>query len=257
MEQENTQDLPTIASKGETIGGGTSGIVELVPDGHVVKSPWPGPGEASCRRDITLEAKVYERLQAHLGTHKRFVQLISFDAIACTLTMEYMKNGTLRRYLEEQGDTVTHAQRCEWILAAAEGLALLHSINVIHCDFSTWNMLLDENLELKIVDFGCSSMDGAASSGVGGVRSYPAPIDHSTTAKHDIFALGSTIYEILTGNPPYHDLSSGRVVDLFGERKIPDLTDVPMKSVIEACWLDKSLSASDIHTKIVESLNLD
>lgn len=246
------QDIPSRDSKGKFLAGGISGIVELQEDGFVVKSPWPGDEESECQQDLRLEAEVYRRLDARLGNHDCFLKA-SFDASTYTLKLDYMRNGTLRDYLRQHIE-ISNEQRYQWALAAAEGLHILHSIGVVHCDFTPKNMLLDDQLKLKIIDFGCSSVDGARSSGGGDARSYPDPEPGRRTwqAQHDIFALGSTIYEISTGTRPYHDISSKKVKALVKQRVMPGLDNVYMADVIRACWMEGSEDVKAIHDMILE-----
>ena len=151
------------------------GMVWLLDNGHVAKSPWPGERAKESQADLRLEAEVHLRLQTRLGEADytgRFVQLISCDPSDSTLTMKYMENGTLRDYLRAQTQ-IDRSQRHCWILAMAEGLEMLHAHRIIHCDFTPANMLLNRSLGLKIIDFGCSSMDGSMSTGAAGVRFRP------------------------------------------------------------------------------------
>lgn len=161
-------------AKGEYIDGGVSGVVELLPNGYVVKSPWNGWWEEEeCREDMAREARCIPKAPRLFGAHKRFIKFISYDQADYSITMEYMVNGTLRTYIEAYDDLISQEQRHQWVLAMAEGMDMLHSANIVHCDFSPRNMLLDENLELKVADFGCVSMDGSKSSAGGSVRFYP------------------------------------------------------------------------------------
>ncbi|KAL5331831.1 hypothetical protein ACEPPN_001369 [Leptodophora sp. 'Broadleaf-Isolate-01'] len=92
-----------IESKGETISGGAPGLVERLPSGDVVKSPWPGSRAADCRRDMRTENQIYKRL----GPHPRLVRMINWDPDECSLTMEYMSNGCLQDYLLAHNDKIS------------------------------------------------------------------------------------------------------------------------------------------------------
>lgn len=129
---------------------GVTGIVELLATDEVIKSARPGEDEALCRKEMCIEAEVYRRLRGKFGLHERFLQCTAFDDAAATLTLEYMPKGSLRNYLLLPDTNIEYEQRYEWTLAAAEALALLHSIAVVHCDFSPKNMLLDSSLGLKV-----------------------------------------------------------------------------------------------------------
>lgn len=107
--------------------------------------------------------------------------------------------------------TITLPERLQWACDAAEGLHLLHSHGIIHSDLKPENLLLDSNSRLKIIDFSGSSFDGIVGSAIESSRFFlPRPWEEPPTVRTDIFALGSTIYEIVTGRQPYEDLSGRR-----------------------------------------------
>lgn len=91
-----------------------------------------------------------------------------------------------------------------WAKQAAEGLAALHSIGVVHCDISPRNFLLDLDLNLRISDFGGASLSGSEPSAVAQTRFRHPQFDWDAppTYGDDIFSLGSLIYFIMTGSYP-------------------------------------------------------
>ncbi|KAF2211868.1 hypothetical protein CERZMDRAFT_42262, partial [Cercospora zeae-maydis SCOH1-5] len=156
------------------------------------------------------------------------------------LIIDYIENGTLRDYLRAYKHISRSQLHC-WILAMAEGLEMLHIHNILHCDFTPANMLLNSSLGLKIADFGCSTINGTTSSGAAGVRFRPCQDWRKLPAKDDdLFALGSSIYEVLTGKPPFEDISSDQVHRLHELRQFADLTGLNMADIIRDCWLRKA-----------------
>ncbi|TKA77642.1 hypothetical protein B0A55_04625 [Friedmanniomyces simplex] len=176
MVDDGYENIPVQIPKGELLGCGISAIVELLPNGNVVKSPWNGEEAEECRQDLSREAAIYAKIYKAFGEHDRFVRFIAFNEESSEVILQYMPNGTLRDYLHSHGDCISHPQRLRWVSAAAEALEALHSIEVIHCDFSPKNLLLDADLTLKVADFGCSAIVGQPSSGMGSCRFYP-PLD--------------------------------------------------------------------------------
>ncbi|KXS93317.1 hypothetical protein AC579_8459 [Pseudocercospora musae] len=243
---------------GEMIGSGVSGIIELLPNGKVLKSPWPGEQALQCKKDILLESEVYRRLQDRGVFLERFVKFVEFDAVANTITLEHMPAGTLRDHLEIRNQETTVAQRFAWALQASQALEALHSVGVAHCDFCTKNILLSDGLELKVIDFGCSSIDGKLPSGGGQPHFYPQGL-HSSLRRdeYDVFALGSTIYEIFTGKRPYHDLSSQEAQAKLSQQELPDLTSIPVKRVIEGCWALGSRNAANVRAELEEMISAE
>lgn len=254
-------------SKGKYLAGGVSGIVKLLPNGYVIKSPWNGHWEEKeCQEDMARKASVYQRLSEYFGQHERFIKVISYDKQEYAITMERMLNGTLRDYLKANSNQISRTQRHHWILALAEGMQMLHAANIIHCDFSPRNMLLDEALVLKVADFGCVSIDGCKSTAGGSMRFYHPRVRSREKFEFsdDLFALGSSIYEVLTGKPPYADLETRPVYadlefrpiqDLYRLQQFPDLADVGMRDIILDCWLYRAQSAGVVYQRISEKVS--
>ena len=217
-----------------------------VPSGHVLKSPYPGSDDYARHlslRDILREFQIYQRLPPH----DRLLQMIKYSSEE-GIVLEHMPNGNLREYLQShQADEITVVQRLQWACDAAEGLQLLHSHGIIHCDFKPENFLLDSRLRLRIIDFSGSSLDGKWASAFEGVRfCLPRACDDYPTVVTDLFALGSSIYEIMTGNQPYKDRADDEVEALFKQCDFPSTDEIPCEEMIQGCWQSKFKSAEEI-----------
>jgi serine/threonine protein kinase len=214
-------DLIVIHPKGEFVAAGTTSFVERLPSGDIIKTSWAGDvREEDCRSEIAVEARIYERL----GKHPRLVELKGWDLKAYTLMLEYMPNGTLEAYVKSHHGQISMAQRLQWIAQAAEGLQLLHSAGVIHCDVGPHNLLLDADMSLRIADFSGSSLDGSRVMVCPRTR-YAAPDPDWKPGKpprveEDLFALGSTIFYITMGKAPFDGLPDEEVEKKYlkGER---------------------------------------
>ncbi|CAF3454599.1 serine threonine protein kinase [Fusarium langsethiae] len=242
----DANDAIILRPKGEFIAGGTTSIVERLPSGDVIKTPWRGGvRENDCQKEILVEAKIYQKL----GDHPRLVKMKHWDANAFTLTLEYMPNGTLKEYTKSHAKEISLAQKRRWILQAADALTFLHSAGIIHCDIGPHNFLLDVDLNLKISDFSGSSLDGSLAMVCPGSR-YAAPDPNWKPGKipvagEDIFALGSTIYHIIEGKAPFEDLSDDEVEQNFLNGVFPELNGLPYADLIALCWQQK-VTALDI-----------
>jgi serine/threonine protein kinase len=187
-------------AKGTYISAGVSGIVERLKDGTVLKSPRPGPDEVESCKDIEMEAKIYRLL----GPHDRLVPLLGHSQAG--LVLGYMENRNVRDYLREHHN-VTMDRRLRWAQETADGLQLLHSRGIVHCDTKPRNFLLDTGLSVKIADFSGSSLGGSASRACESTRCYlPRDWMKPSNVATDLCALGSTIHETLTSNSPYEEL---------------------------------------------------
>jgi len=225
------------------IWGGSTGIVELLPCRCVLKSAYPdSDGRRQSLRDIEREFQIYQRLPRH----DRLLQMMRYSPDE-GLVLEYMPRGNLREHLRSAAATeIALPQRLQWACDAAEGLQVLHCHSVIHCDVKTENFLLDSALRLRIIDFSGSSIDGKWASAFEGARfCLPRSWHEPSTVATDLFALGSTMYEIMTGRQPYEELSDDDVEARYRQRLFPSVGAVPCGEVIMACWCGGIQSANE------------
>lgn len=71
--------------------------------------------------------------------------------------------------------------------------------------------------------------------------------------KSDLFALGSTLYEIMTGRSPYEETPSDEVERLYEAQQFPDVTSIPCGELIRRCWRGEANSAHEIEKAIKTS----
>ncbi|KFY34884.1 hypothetical protein V494_06396 [Pseudogymnoascus sp. VKM F-4513 (FW-928)] len=255
-------DPAILATRVDVINGGSSGLIHLLPSNHIRKNIYPEHLDERCMDNIELESRIYQRLPKN---HPRLLEMIRYSRDE-GLVLEYMPQGDLGAYLRgeepmtrlpERGAVeITPEQRLQWACDAAEGLQLLHENGVLHCDVRTANFLLDDNLRLKIIDFEGSSLDGCEPSSLEIARCFlPRDPREPSTAATELFALGSTIYEIMTGKEPYLELGDDEVTALFTEKKFPPVDELPCGDVIMKCWLSKVHSAKEVREFIEETLH--
>ncbi|KAJ0752039.1 putative protein kinase RLK-Pelle-CrRLK1L-1 family [Helianthus annuus] len=145
--------------------------------------------------------------------HLHLVSFIGFcdDNQEMILVYEYMPRGTLYDHLHKAGTPLSWLQRVKIAIGAAHGLDYLHTgtlHGVIHRDVKSANILIDENWEAKISDFGLSKIGPASQSfsyvdvSVKGTFGYLDPEYFCTrklTRKTDVYAFGVVLFEVLSG----------------------------------------------------------
>ncbi|KAH6797681.1 Protein kinase superfamily protein [Perilla frutescens var. hirtella] len=151
--------------------------------------------------------------------HPNLVKLIGYCAeddergIQRLLIYEYMPNGSVEDHLSRSAESLPWAMRLKVALDAARGLAYLHEemdFQIIFRDFKSSNILLDEQWNAKLSDFGFARLgppEGRThvSTAVVGTMGYAAPEYVRTghlTAKSDVWSYGVFLYELITGRRP-------------------------------------------------------
>ncbi|XP_065004375.1 probable LRR receptor-like serine/threonine-protein kinase At5g59680 [Musa acuminata AAA Group] len=151
--------------------------------------------------------------------HRNLVSLVGYcmDGNCLALVYEYMKQGSLRDHLRDKAGcakVLSWGQRLQIALDAAQGLDYLHKgckPRIIHRDVKSSNILLSEELEAKIGDFGLSKSfhsDEQTYVSTGTVVGTPGYIDpeyhqnYQLTEKSDVYSFGVVLLELITGRPP-------------------------------------------------------
>ncbi|KAL8120275.1 cold-responsive protein kinase 1-like [Apium graveolens] len=131
------------------------------------------------------------------------------------LVYEYMENGSLDKFLYgNKRGTLTWKQRIDIILGIARGLAYLHEqfhVCIIHRDIKSSNILLDDDFQPKIADFGLARLLPTGQSHVttryAGTFGYTAPeyaIHGHLCEKVDTYGFGIVVLEIISGQSCTH-----------------------------------------------------
>ena len=282
---DDDPSLPTLdpSSSSRVLGIGVTGAIYALDPDTVAKlaplsdSPF---ADNQALEDIRVERRIYERL----GAHPRICGYVR--AVNRGLVLERL-GGSVREYLvrlrgrddgRRRGDSgskrgdqrPSREQALKWSIQVTEAIAYVHSKGVVQGDVGCYNFLLDRDGgdDLKLCDFGGSSLDGCALRVGYGVRSRALwkaveEEDDSPSVACELFALGSALFEMWTGQQPYEELPDEDVERRYGRLEFPELEGlVPpgIAEVIRKCWLGKYASADLILEELqmfaMESMSL-
>ncbi|XP_041998329.1 proline-rich receptor-like protein kinase PERK15 [Salvia splendens] len=220
-------------SQANLLGQGGFGPVHkgVLPDGRdvAVKSLKSGSGQGE--REFQAEVEIISRVH-----HRHLVSLVGYSIANGNklLVYEFVPNKTLEFHLHGKGELVLDwATRLRIAVGMAKGLAYLHedcSPRIIHRDIKAANILIDNNYEAMVADFGLAKLttdnNTHVSTRVMGTFGYLAPEYASSgklSEKSDVFSFGVMLLELITGRKPI-DLSNSMMEDSLVDWARPLLT---------------------------------
>lgn len=162
--------------------------------------------------DWSLLAREVEKL-AVLYTSRNIVGLLAvgWNNDPPYYVMEYLENGSLASRLDAGPLSTTDAIRIA--TRVCQALVHAHGSGILHCDLKPANILLDQDFEPRLCDFGQSRLADEHSHSLGTLF-YMAPeqadLKAVPDARWDVYALGALIYNMLTGNPPFRNPENER-----------------------------------------------
>jgi serine/threonine protein kinase len=227
----DADDLPTIRGLtaghkmfgryvlGAEVGRGGMGVVwraqDVELDEPVALKFLP---EEVARDEAAVDALKAETRHARRLSHANIVRIHQFerDEVTAALSMEFVDGVTLSKMRMEQPAKVFSARALEPLaIQLCAALEYAHSAaKMVHRDLKPANLLATKEGRLKITDFGIArSLSDANTRLTGrlantsGTLVYMSPqqlIGEKPMATDDIYALGATLYELLTGKPPFY-----------------------------------------------------
>src|SRR5690606_35096654 len=176
--------------------------------------------KAEYSRDEDLSARFQEeaRIAARVQ-HRNVVSIYAFgsDAEGAYIVAEFIEGLDLSEVIEQGRIPVEIAVFI--LLEAAKGLRAAHRKNVLHRDIKPSNILISHDGEVKLADFGLASLADQAGddqSEVRGTLAYLAPEQirgEPIDQRSDLFSLGATFFEMLTGRRAFAGADSSEILD--------------------------------------------
>ena len=191
-----------------------------------------------------------------LSVLPRHPNVVLFYATATTedatfIVTELVQNGALYDYIHQDKKEVNHQQGISWAKQIAYGMEHLHGHHIVHRDLKSANVLISEDMTLKVCDFGTARavVDTCEQSTVRGTYRWMAPEimkedDAIINKMCDVYSYGCVLYELFEKKLPYYQEKNS----LFLAMKVleglrPTIADDTstrqfLQDLMKACWLE-------------------
>ena len=173
------------------------------------------------RPDIAAEREIIERFKTELKlarevVHKNVARMFDFNEEGRVpyITMEYVRGENLKRLIRKVGRLFA-GQAIPIARQICEGLTEAHRLGIVHRDLKPQNIMIDEDGQAKIMDFGLARLlkagEGSDGMTTPGTPAYVSPEQIKgmpPDARSDLYSLGVLLYEMLTGALPFKAASA-------------------------------------------------
>ena len=124
--------------------------------------------------------------------------------------MELVEGQTVDSWLSRSDGKAELDEALAILNDVCQGVSAIHAAGTVHCDLKPSNVLLDDQLRVRVADLGLAApyADGGVNKVIAGTPEYMAPElafenDSRASVSSDIYALGCMAYEMLTGSLPF------------------------------------------------------
>src|SRR4051812_19741001 len=170
------------------------------------------------------------------------------------IVFEYVEGQTLKDRIRQLGRLPVD-ESLAYAIETARALGCAHSHDIVHRDVKPQNVLTDPEGSAKVTDFGIARSlrdDGLTADGrVLGTTDYVSPeqaLGHEVNGQSDIYSLGVVLYEMLTGDVPFHGENQISVAMKHVREDLPDIQVLrPEVSATLAAVLDRMTDKSLAH----------
>ncbi len=218
------------------LGRGGMGVVWLARDGELDREVALKflPEVVAMDKQSILELKRETRRSLEL-THPHIVRIYDFvqDGRTAAISMEYVSGDSLAALKMDQPDHFySPGQLAKWVRQLCEALDYAHhKAEVVHRDLKPANLMIDARGDLKVADFGIAASVSdsvsrvSAQGGSSGTPVYMSPqqmMGEKPAVTDDVYSLGATLYDLLTGKPPFH---TGNIIAQVQSKVPPSVSE--------------------------------
>lgn len=191
------------------------------------------------------------------------VSLLDFFETNSTayIVMAYMEGMTFKQYLEQQGGKITFDQTLSILNPVMDALREVHRTGMLHRDISPDNIYLNQDRQVKILDFGATryAMREQSQNLTVLIKPGYAPLEqYSSGGKQgpwsDVYALGATFYRALSGRAPSEAPDRLAQDDLIPPSKlninIPPKSEAALLKALTVHWQSRFQSIDDFQKSV-------
>ncbi len=202
----------------ELLGSGSQGAVYLAVDRQLSEPQRPAwvaikvlPEAVSGTRDRRRLAE--EATKARSIVHPHVVRVLDRGVTPQDeeyVVFEHVAGGTLRGLVEKRSGQISVREAVEIAIGIARGVQAIHSAGLVHCDLKPDNVLIGDDGQPRVTDFGIAirrGVDASTERGRRGNLGFMAPEQLETdgrdiTSTADVYAVGAVLFWLLTGRVP-------------------------------------------------------
>ncbi|XP_024377339.1 PTI1-like tyrosine-protein kinase At3g15890 isoform X2 [Physcomitrium patens] len=212
-------------------------------------------------REFAVEIEILGRVR-----HKNLLSLLGYCAEGQErlIVYEYMPNLSLYSHLHGHlaaDSALDWDQRMKIAVGSAEGLAYLHHYatpQIVHRGIKASNILMDENLNALVADFGLAKLipNSSAQKGISGCTA-PKTVAGKVTEACDVYSFGVLLMELISGRKPIERVSGEKQAimnwarPLILQGKIHDLVDAKLEGKFDKDHLNKLAQVAALCAEIL------
>ncbi len=180
--------------------------------------------------------------------HPGIVQVFEFfdENNTVYMVMEHLEGRSLRQVARMAGGMIQEQQAVAYVLQVADALEAVHAEGLLHRDIKPDNVLVLDDGNVVVIDFGTARQFGGEGSSVMSQTLSPgyAPIEQYSERGRfgpaiDVYALGATLYELVTGQMPMGSIDRGVGHELVPPRQVvPSLSPHVEAAILWAMEMD-------------------